>query len=172
MQNITKNDTRGNMTGNRKISIVSIDEVKSINLIRHNTKSVTLKLGCAFGEIEAGNIEFSCKEDEGKYNIEIFCRLVSTQGRHDALFNRMKNKRWMVKIIDNNNIVWLAGSLSEPLRFRWEHIGEGKPFGQHGYELFFERQTTEPLCITDVYYTVIVDGNEMEVRESEIITAL
>jgi len=167
MQNITKNAPEWNMTGNRQISIVPIDEVKAIALTRHNTKSITLKLGCVFGNIEAGNIEFSCKEDEGKYLIEIFCRLVSTQGKYDSLFNRMKQKRWIVKIIDNNNITWLAGTLTEPLRFRWEHIGEDKPSGQHCYELFFERQSTEPLYVTDVYYTVIIDGYEREVLYNE-----
>jgi len=163
MQNITKNAPQGNMTGNRKISIAAIDEVKNIALTSMGTKSVTLKFGCTFGNIEAGDIEFSCKEDEGKHLIEIFCRLVSTQGKYDSLFNRMKHKRWVVIVIDNNNITWLAGTLTEPLRFRWEHIGEGKPCEQHCYELFFERQSTEPLHVANVYYTIRVDGHEREV---------
>jgi len=149
MHNITKNVTGGNMTGNRLISLVSTDEIDNITLIGINKKRVTLKLGCAFGKIEADSIEFSCREEDGNYNIEIFCRLVSTLGQHDSLFNRMKQKRWIVKIIDNNNITWLAGTLQEPLHFRPEHIGEDKPAGQHCYELFFWRQSTEPLFVFD-----------------------
>jgi len=149
MQNITKN-AQSNMTGNQHIFIASTDEIKNITLINFNTKSIDLKQGHTFGKIEAGEIQFSCKEEDGRYIIEIFCRLASTLGKYDTLFTRMKHKRWIVKIIDNNNITWLAGTLQEPLRFRWEHIGEDKPSKQHCYELFFERQSTEPLYVTDI----------------------
>jgi hypothetical protein len=168
MQNITKNVAQNNMTGNRQISIVPTDEIKSITLTGAKSKRVTLKLGRAFGIIEAGSIEFSCKQEDGFYNIEIFCRMVSTLGQHDSLFNRMKQKRWVVQITDNNNITWLAGTVDEPLRFRWEHIGEDKPSGQHCYELFFERQSTEPLYVAAVYYSIIIDEREYEVYYKDI----
>jgi hypothetical protein len=168
MQNITKNVTRDNMTGNRQITIASTDEIKNIALTRHNTKSVTFKQGYAFGRIEANDIQFSCKEEDGHYAIEIFCRLVSTLGQHDNLFNRMKRKRWIVRVMDNNNITWLAGTLQEPLRFRWEHIGEDKPSGQHCYELFFERQSTEPLYVTNITYVYIVDTEVEQERLEDI----
>jgi hypothetical protein len=172
MQNITKNVVQNNMTGNRQIAIASTDEVKSITLTGAKTKRVTLKTGRAFGIIEADNIEFSCKQEDGVYNIEIFCRMVSTLGQHDTLFNRMKNKRWIVQIIDNNNIAWLAGTMEEPLRFRWEHIAEDKPSGQHCYELFFERQSTEPLYVAAVYYTIIIDEREHEVHYNDVSAEL
>jgi hypothetical protein len=152
MQSITKNVDRKNMTGNRHISIASTDEIKEIRLASFNAKSVVFKPNQSFGKIEATDILLNCREEEGNYLHEISCRMVSTQGKHDALFNRMKNKRWIVRVIDNNNLSWLSGSLAEPLRFRWEHIGEEKAVGQHAYELFFERKCSEPLYSTDTYY--------------------
>jgi len=160
MQNITKNITKSNMTGNRHISIAATDEIKEVRLSAYNTKSVVFNLYQSFGKIEADEIQFSCREEEGCFVHEISCRMVSVQGRHDALFNRMKHKRWIVRIIDNNNMSWLAGSLSEPLRFRWEHTGEDKASGQHSYILFFERNSSEPLFATDVYYKIDVVSSE------------
>jgi hypothetical protein len=150
MQNITKNVTQKNMTGNRQISIASTDEIKSMSVISHNIRWANVKTGCSFGKIEADEIEFSCKEEDGRYIHEITCRMVSTQGAHDSLFNRMKNKRWLVKIRDNNSIIWLSGSLTEPLRFSWEHLSEPNPDSEHSYLLSFNRESTEPMYVTDI----------------------
>jgi hypothetical protein len=152
MQNITKNistNSRRNMTGNRQISIASTDDIKSMTVISHNIRWANTKTGCYFGKIEADEIEFSCRAEDGHYIHEITCRLVCTQGAWDSLFNRMINKRWLVKVIDNNNIIWLSGSLTEPLRFSWEHLSEPKPDGEHSYLLSFNRESTEPMYVTD-----------------------
>jgi hypothetical protein len=152
MQNITKNistHSRKNMTGNRQISIAPTDEIKSMTMVSHNIRWANLKTGCSFGKIEADEIEFGCRHEDGCYIHEISCRLVSAQGAWDSLFNRMKNKRWLVKIMDNNNIIWLSGSLTEPLRFDWEHLSEPKADGQHSYLLSFNRESSEPMYVTD-----------------------
>lgn len=156
MQNITKNINtirKKNMTGNRQISIAPTDEIKSMTTVTHNIRWANTKAGCSFGKIEADEIEFSCRSEDGHYVHEITCRLVSTQGAYDSLFNRMTNKRWLVKITDNNNIIWLAGSLTEPLRFAWEHLSEPTADGQHSYLLSFNRESTEPMYATDIAAT-------------------
>lgn len=148
MQKITKNAACGNMTGNRKIYIASTDEIERIDFIDVRTKKVITKAGHQFGEIEAEDIQFDSSEEKGRYIHEISCTLTSTKGKYDTLFDRMKNRRWVVKIEDNNNIIWLAGSLTEHFRFSWEHIGEDKASGEHSYKLSFNRENTEPLYTT------------------------
>jgi len=148
MQKIEKNAACGNMTGNRRIFIAPVNEIEKIDLVDIRTKIVTMKSGEQFGEIEANNIQFNSKEEEGRYEHEILCNLLSTKGKYDTLFDRMKNRRWVIKIEDNNNIVWLAGSLTEHFRFSWEHTGEDKASGEHCYKLSFYRESTEPLYTT------------------------
>ncbi len=148
MQKIEKNAACGNMTGNKNIFIASTDEIENIELVDIRTKKVILKDGHEFGRIEADTIRLNSKEEEGRYIHEISCTLTCTKGKYDTLFDRMKNRRWVVKIEDNNNTVWLAGSLCEPLRFGWEHIGEAVPSGQHCYLLSFRRESIEPLYTT------------------------
>lgn len=148
MQKIEKNAACGNMTGNKKIFIAPTDEIESIELIDIRTRKVVMKRDGQFGGIEANNIQFNSAGEAGHYIHEVSCTLTSTKGKYDTFFERMKNKRWVVKIEDNNSIVWLAGSLSEPFRFKWEHIGESKACGQHGYRLTFFRNSTEPLYTT------------------------
>jgi len=167
MQNITKNVSDFNMTGNRQISIIATDEVKSITLTSHNTKTLSLQQGHSFGIIESDQICFSCRLEEGRYIHDISCRMVSTLGKWDSLFNRMSNKRWLVKVVDNNNITWLSGSLFEPLVFRWEHIGEDKPSGEHSYRLSFGRESTEPLFITDTNQNTHIE-RDIEVEEDDL----
>jgi hypothetical protein len=168
MQNITKNAPRGNMTGNRSISIASTDEISAIKLSTFNSKTVVFNTNHSFGKIEAGNIQFNFQEEDGRYIHEVSCRLASTQGKYDALFNRMKNKRWIVSITDNNNITWLIGSLTEPLHFRWEHIGEDKASGLHCYDLFFGREGTEPIYAAGDHYLVYKEVNQqiLEVEQA------
>ncbi|MCL2312343.1 MAG: hypothetical protein FWC41_07645 [Firmicutes bacterium] len=148
MQNITKNSGCVYMPGNRKIFITPTEEVNSVNLINEKTKYVIFKVGGSWGEIEAKNIQFKNPFEDGIYKFDISCRLPSAKGAYDILFNNMTAKRWLVKIIDNNNQLWLAGCLDEPLRFRWAHIAEADPSGLHGYELFFERESSMPLFLT------------------------
>ena len=148
MQKIKKNTACSNMTGNRKIFIASSDEIKNIDLVDITTKIVVLKDGHRFGEIEANNIQFHSKEEKGGYIHDISCTLVCTKGKYDTLFDRMKHRRWVIKIEDNNSIVWLAGSLSEPFHFSWEHAGEDQPKGEHCYKLSFYRDSIEPLYTT------------------------
>jgi len=148
MEKIKKNAACGNMTGNRNIFIASIDEIESIELVDIRTKKAIMKPGHQFGEIEAENIQFNSQEENGRYIHEISCTLTCTKRKYDTLFDRMKNKRWVIKIEDNNNTVWLAGSLTEHFRFSWQHIGEDKASKQHSYELTFNRESTEPLYTT------------------------
>lgn len=168
MQNITKAAPRGNMTGNRSIAIASTDEIREIKLSSSYSKVVYFNRDHSFGKIESNEIQFNCREEDGHYIHEISCRLVSTQGRHDILFNRMKAKKWIVRVIDNNNISWLAGSLAEPLHFRWEHIAEDKASGQHCYELFFNRASTEPLYNTNIYFKYNGDTVEEVTAENPV----
>ena len=87
-------------------------------------------------------------ENGGAYTHETTCRLTGTKRKYDRLLDDMTRRRWIVKIVDNTDTVWLSGSLEEPLRFSFRHTGQAKADGEHLYTLTFSREMTEPLCAT------------------------
>ena len=148
MQKIEKNSSCGNMAGNKRIFIAPTFEIESIDLVDIKTKKVSMKSGFAFGEIQADSFEINSPFEDGIYAHEIRCILTATKNAHDALFNKMTRQRFVAKTIDNSNMVWLAGSLLEPLIFSWTHIGKASAGEYHRYELTFRRNSTEPLYLT------------------------
>ena len=148
MENIEKNGSCHVMAGNKRILIADVEEVQRIELTDFMTKTVTMRQGFGFAEIKAESIQTSVTEDGGAYSHETTCRLAGTKRKHDRLFADMTRRRWIVKVVDNTDTAWLSGSVEEPLRFTFRHIGQAKADGEHLYELAFRRDMTEPLCAT------------------------
>lgn len=148
MENLEKNGSCHVMAGNKRILIADVSDVQNIELTDFNTKSVTLRNGCAFAEIKADSIRTEVNENGGAYSHETECRLAGAKNKYDRLLDDMTRRRWIVKIVDNTDTVWLSGSLEEPLRFSFRHTGQAKADGEHLYTLTFSREMTEPLCAT------------------------
>ncbi|MDL2297244.1 type VI secretion system tube protein Hcp [Bacteroidales bacterium OttesenSCG-928-B11] len=148
MRKITKNNSCGNMAGYKRLFAAPVSEIESIDFIDVKTKIVSLKRDFAFGEIQADSIEVDSPFKDGCYEHGISCRFTAMKNSHDSLFDKMTRQRFIVKVVDNNNMVWLAGTLSEPLLFSWGHIGKAFANGEHLYELTFRRASTEPLYTT------------------------
>ncbi|MDL2308348.1 hypothetical protein LJC53_02055 [Bacteroidales bacterium OttesenSCG-928-C03] len=148
MEKIARNAFPGGMAGNKKIFAAPDSEIESIDYVDVKTKTVSMKDGFAFGEIQADSFEMDSGFEDGAYRHEIKCRLTATRHALDARFDKMTRQRFVVKFIDNNNNVWLAGSLSEPLIFTWRHVGKASAGENHLYELVFRRASTEPLFAT------------------------
>ena len=148
MENLMKNGPCHVMAGNKRLLIADTNEVQRIELTDFATKTVTMKTGCGFAEISAKSIQVEVTEDGGAYSHGITCRLAGTKRKYDRLLADMTRGRWLAKIVDNTDTAWLSGSLDEPLRFTFRHIGQAKADGEHLYELAFRRDMTEPLCAT------------------------
>ena len=148
MENLEKNGSCHVMAGNKRILIADVEEVQSVELTDFMTKTVTMKQGFSFAEIKAESIQTSVNEDGGAYSHETTCRLAGAKRKYDRLLADMTRGRWLAKIVDNTDTAWLSGSLDEPLRFTFRHIGQAKADGEHLYELAFRRDMTEPLCAT------------------------
>lgn len=148
MENIKKNSQTGNMAGNKFIYLASTDEIERIDLMNFNTKKVIMKEGYGFGQIEADLIDFSSPCQDGKYSHEVVCQLTAMLGKYDSMFDEMTRQRFIVKVVDNNNTVWLFGSLDYPLIFEYRHLGKAKASHEHLYELTFRRESTIPIYTT------------------------
>ena len=150
MENLVKNGNCNVMAGFKRILIADVAEVQSIDLVDFNTKQVTMRSGLAFAEIQAESIQTEVTEEDGGFSHETKCRLFGVKNRYDRLFADMARRRWIVKTVDNTGLVWLSGSMEEPLRFSFSHIGQARADGEHLYELRFHRRMTEPLCATSL----------------------
>ena len=148
MENLEKNGSCQVMAGNKRILIADVSDVQNIELTDFATKTVTLRNGRAFAEIKADSIRTEVNENGGAYSHETECRLAGVKNKYDRLLDDMTRRRWIVKIVDNTDTVWLSGSLEEPLRFSFRHTGQAKADGEHIYTLTFSREMTEPLCAT------------------------
>ena len=148
MENLEKNGSCHVMAGNKRILIADVEEVQSIELTDFMTKNVTMRQGFSFAEIKAESIQTIVTEDGGAYSHETTCRLAGAKRKYDRLLADMTRGRWLAKIVDNTDTAWLSGSVEEPLRFTFRHIGQARADGEHLYELAFRRDMTEPLCAT------------------------
>ena len=134
MENLMKNGSCHVMAGNKRLLIADVEEVQHIELTDFATKIVTMKSGCGFGA----------------YSHSVTCRLAGTKRRYDRLLADMAKGRWIAKIVDNTDTVWLSGSIEEPLRLSFRHLGAAEASGEHLYEIKRERDMTEPLCATSL----------------------
>lgn len=146
MDDLTKNGSCQLMAGNKKIFIVDVEEVQSIDFVNLTTKRVVLKPGFRFAQIQADSIESDVEISDGCFSHQIDCVFFGVKNKYDRLFSDMARRRWIVKIVDNSNGIWLSGTKEEPLRFSFRHVSQPKPDGTHHYELSFSRLMTEPQC--------------------------
>ena len=150
MENLHKNGGCHVMAGNKRLLIADISEVQSIDFTDFNSKTVTLRHGCSFAEIFAKSIRTEVTENGGAYTHETTCRLTGTKRKYDRLLADMAKGRWIAKIVDNTDTIWLSGSIEEPLRLSFRHLGAAEASGEHLYEIKLERDMTEPLCATSL----------------------
>lgn len=150
MENLMKNGSCHVMAGNKRLLIADVEEVQHIELTDFATKTVTMKSGCGFAEISAKSIQTEVTEDGGAYSHSVTCRLAGTKRRYDRLLADMAKGRWIAKIVDNTDTIWLSGSIEEPLRLSFRHLGAAEASGEHLYEIKLERDMTEPLCATSL----------------------
>lgn len=148
MQNLEKNSSLPKMAGNKKIFIAPTDEIAAINLTSQSTQEVVMNQGFTFGKIDAEDINFASEQEKLFFSTEVTCKLRATNNAYDLLFAEMANKRWIVKVVDNSDKVWLLGSLEEPLKFSCSHKSDANASGDHLYILSFARDSSDTIYRT------------------------
>ena len=143
MEDIVSNDLCHNMSGNKSVYISPIEDVKSITTIAANKRNVVFESGGSWGKLDLHNITVNAEMDGDGYNHSISGELRMKESKHDIL-NTLLKKRFITKVIDNNNKAWLIGSVSEPLNLLYNFSGPPEASGNKHYFINIFGLTTEP----------------------------
>lgn len=145
-------DILENMPGNSSfqfcpsIGIDSIPDIEDCEI----TTAITFKTGYSWynGVSISKQLEFDEKESSKKAG-NIFSRYVKgfypKQSKEIlALFNEMKNQKFILKIMDNNGYYRIVGNLEAPLRFNFSAKTGSLKSGVNGYSFMFDVEAPEP----------------------------
>jgi hypothetical protein len=147
MEDIKSSTKCGNMAGNKSLFIIPINEISSIDFVDEGTKKVTPRSTGGFSKVDIYDLKADTSPDDDAFSHEINGNFRTSQNMN-PLFNRMKQWRFVVKIVDNNNQSHLYGSIEEPLRFTYEDVKNADPNQAKEYKLSFYGNTTFPAFLT------------------------
>jgi len=131
-----------NIGGYKAVYIADIETVKSINMVDDSKSAIVLNSGQDFTKIEMFDISLNSEPNGDAWNHTI-AGLIRTADSLNAILNRLSKKRYIAKVIDNNNIAHLFGSIEEPLRFSFIHAGPPDPFDDKNYGITISGTTSE-----------------------------
>jgi len=152
MENIDKNIGLFNPSGYKKIQVVPVDDVVSVEFVNALSKRLTLRATPSpagrLAVIQAKNIKLSCEEDGGVNACEISCRFYGNNLEY--YFEAMKRKRYIVVLTDNNNNNHIVGTKEESFPFSYTRINGPEMDSGNYYELKFSRKITHyPLLLIE-----------------------
>jgi hypothetical protein len=142
MQDLLKTDCKPNMVGHKIIRFADVNHVKSISLKSDNKRVITFKEGLRFFDIESSTISLNSQVEDATYNITIEIEFNGVQNKYDSVLNRMIRHKYICMLVDNNDTIWGAGIIEEPLNFSFERIGDADSAGRCNYMLRFYRKST------------------------------
>ena len=137
--------TDDNLGGVMLFKFIPIEDVQEIpGAVNYfiNT-AVVLKTTCRWYEFygTTGTIELaedSVETDAGTYykkSLKAISPKIRTE--LDALFNEMKNRQFILDVIDNNGIRKIIGSLAEPLKFKEKSSTKNEASQRNEYAIEF-----------------------------------
>lgn len=146
MEKLLKNPACLSMTGNKRLFFSSVKNIKSIDLVNDTTVLISFLSGADWVEVETSEIEFNSKKTGNNFSQEINSSFHAAANKYDRYFNRMTEDRFICKVVDNNLVNWIFGSLEFPLHFEIEHASGPTPLDNHVYELhFFNKSLDTPM---------------------------
>lgn len=143
MEDIIGGNTCFNIGGYKSLYIADIQNVLSINILSNNRRSIILKEGFGYIQLIGYNITVNTEADKDAFTHNITCN-IRTSDAIDEILHKLTKKRFIVKVIDNNNVFHIIGSLDEPLRFNFNTIGPFDPSDDKNYYIQLSGTTTEP----------------------------
>jgi len=149
MEKLTKNPACSSMPGNKRLFFASISIIKSTDLVNDSTTSIQFVSMSDWVEVEASEVLFDSTKPENHFINDIAAKFHAAANKYDRYFNRMTEDRFICKIIDNNNLSWIFGSLDFPLRFDFKHLSGPSAQDDHIYELHFSNKSLDTAMISD-----------------------
>jgi len=149
MEKLLKNAACSSMPGNKKLFFTSFQNIKSIDLVNDTTVLVSFIPGMDWVEVEASEVLFDSTKPENHFINDIAAKFHAAANKYDRYLNRMTEDRFICKIIDNNNLSWIFGSLDFPLRFDFKHLSGPSAQDDHIYELHFSNKSLDTAMISD-----------------------
>lgn len=152
MENIEKNIGVFNPAGYKKIQVVPVEDVVSVELVNSLSKRLTLRATPSpagrLATIHAKNIKLSCQQDGGVNTCEITCSFYGNNLEY--LFDSMKRKKYVVVLTDNNNNTHIVGTIEEPFPLSYTRVNGPEMNSGNYYELKFSRKITHyPLLLVE-----------------------
>jgi hypothetical protein len=147
MNNIEKTKNCQNMAGCKALFFIPLEEISSITSLNENTKRLVPLVGSNWAFFDLYEIGFTSKPDNDYFSYSISGTFRDKENKN-RLFSKMKNKRFVLKLIDNNNVPWLIGTLEEPMHFTFEYTSGKNPKQDKSYSIeFFGDTTISPYLI-------------------------
>lgn len=137
-KNFEKNPVCSAMAGIQSVYYVDFDNVQ-ICLPAPNGVSVVLLANHSWSLIEADEAKASANYEEvlaWRHRVELLYHGNQREVESDLM--EMTQRRFLVKVVDNNGTEWLYGHGTSPLRFRFESENSGEADGETAYRLTFE----------------------------------
>lgn len=126
------------MAGIQSVYYVDFDNVQ-ICLSAPNGVSVVLLANHSWSLIEADEAKVSAIYEDvlaWRHHVELLYHGNQREVESDLM--EMTQRRFLVKVVDNNGTEWLYGHGASPLRFRFESENSGEADGETAYRLTFE----------------------------------
>lgn len=137
-KNFEKNPVCSAMAGIQSVYYVDFDNVQ-ICLSAPNGVSVVLLANHSWSLIEADEAKVSAIYEDvlaWRHRVELLYHGNQREVESDLM--EMTQRRFLVKVVDNNGTEWLYGHGASPLRFRFESENSGEADGETAYRLTFE----------------------------------
>lgn len=134
-----------NMGGYKALYIADIETIKSITPVNDIKSNIVFNTGFDFVKLNMYNITVN-SEQHGSAWLHTISGLIRTSESLYTVLNKLSKKRFICKIVDNNNISILIGSLEEPLRFTFSNVGPSNPADDKNYTINILGYTTEAQC--------------------------
>jgi hypothetical protein len=149
MDDITINNACGNMSGNKTLMLIPVNEIDNIEVVDMNKKILHPILLRRFFKIDVYDLKHTSEIEDDFYNNQISASIRSKENLN-ATLNKLSRMRFVAKVIDNNNVAWLYGTKEEPLRFEFEYISNANSDAVKEYEIKIKGDTTEPAAETEL----------------------
>ena len=142
-----KNPTCAAMAGIKSIYYADCENV-TICLPVNGGISVDLSAGHSWSLIEADGATANANYEEPlAWRHQVQLTYHGNQNEVEADFTEMTGRRFLVKVVDNNDTEWLYGQTCSPLRFTFSSENDGQADGQTAYTLSFEALCPNPARI-------------------------
>lgn len=135
------------MSGNKTLMLIPDFEISVILTLTVDKKIVYPTTTGRFFKMDVFDLKHTMERDDDFYDNRITASIRSTENLN-AILNKLSNMRFVAKVTDNNNVIWLYGTKEEPLRFEFEYISNSDNSKVKEYEIKIIGDTTAPAAVT------------------------